>query len=442
MERTRREFLKASAAIPFILPSTLSAAGTSANGQLRIGMIGMGTQANGLTNSFMPRAHIVAVCDVDTTRREHFLNKVNEFYTNYPQSGKAECKAYVNYEDVIARDDIDSVCIATPDHWHTQIVLDAVRSGKDVYCEKPLTHDIAEAIEVMKVVGENRRILQTGSMQRSMREFRVAAELVRNGVIGKLKRVVVSFWGPGIPCDLLEEPMEPGLDWNRWLGPAPIRPYHSALSPRGVHEHFPAWRMYREYGGGGVADWAPHHLDIAHWAMKMDNSGPTEILPPEDKNASFGTRLLYPNGVEVEHKDGNGLEFFGTDGYLYVNRGTINLELGGKTVAKFLSREDGGTLNHKLSFIEEEYLKDAKVHLYKVNDSHTDDFMRCVKSRTKPVAHEMIGGHTVIATHLMNLAYYHRQAMKWNPKKYTFADGTGDVKWLTGSRRDYKKAVL
>ncbi|MHC4989042.1 MAG: Gfo/Idh/MocA family protein [Planctomycetota bacterium] len=442
MKSTRRSFLKASVAVPLILPSTLSAAGTDANGQIRVGVIGTGKQGGGLTSNFMHRAHVVAVCDVDTTRREHFLGKVNEFYTRYPENGKPECKAYVNYEDIIAREDIDAVCIATPDHWHAQIVLDAVRNGKDVYCEKPLTHDIAEALEVMKGVEENGRILQTGSMQRSMREFRVAAELVRNGVIGKIKRVVVSFWGPGIPCDLPEEPMEPGLDWNRWLGPAPLRPYNSVLSPRGVHEHFPAWRMYREYGGGGVADWAPHHLDIAHWAMKMDNSGPIEILPPEERNASFGTRLIYPNGVEVEHKDGNGLEFFGTDGYLYVNRGRINLELGGKTVAKFLSREDGGTLNHKLSFIEDEYLKDAKVHLYNVNDSHTDDFMRCVKSRTKPVAHEMIGGHTVIATHLMNLAYYHRQAMKWNPKKYTFVDGTGDVKWLTGSRRDYKKAVV
>lgn len=124
MKSTRRSFLKASAAVPFILPSTLSAAGTAANGQIRVGMIGMGTQANGLANSFMPRAHVVAVCDVDTTRREHFLNKVNEFYTNYPANGKAECKAYINYEEIIARDDIDAVCIATPDHWHTQIVLD------------------------------------------------------------------------------------------------------------------------------------------------------------------------------------------------------------------------------------------------------------------------------------------------------------------------------
>ncbi len=440
MKSTRRAFLKASVAVPLILPSTLSIAETAANEKIRIAMIGTGKQAHGLTNGFMSRAHVVAVCDVDTKRREHFLKKVNEFYTRYPDSGKAECKAYVNYEDIIARDDIDAVCVATPDHWHAQIVLDALRSGKDVYCEKPLTHDITEALDIMAAVGQNGRVLQTGSQQRSMREFRVAAELVRNGVIGKVKKVDVSFWGPGIPCDLQEEPMEPGLDWNRWVGPAPMRPYNSILSPRGVHNHYPDWRKYREFGGGGVADWAPHHLDIAHWAMGMDNSGPSEILPPEDQNASFGTRLVYPNGVEVKHKNGNGLEFYGTDGYLHVNRGKINLELGGKTIAKFFSREDGGTLGQKLRLLEKEYLKDAKVRLYKVNDSHIDDFLRSMKTRTKPVANEIIGSRTVIAAHLMNLAYYHRQAMKWDPKKCEFTAGTGNVKWLTGSRRDYKKA--
>ena len=439
MNSTRRAFLKASAVVPLILPSTLSAVGTATNEKIRMAIIGTGKQAHGLTDGFMFRTHVVAVCDVDSTRREYFLNKVNDFYTRYPEKGKAECKAYVNYEDIIARDDIDAVCIATPDHWHAQIVLDAVCSGKDVYCEKPLTHDISEALEIMKAVEKNDRILQTGSMQRSMREFRVAAELVRNGIIGKIEKVDVSFWGPGIPCDLPEEPMGPGLDWNRWLGPAQMRPYNSTLSPRGVHKHFPDWRKYREYGGGGVADWAPHHLDIAHWAMGMDESGPSEILPPEDKNASFGTCLIYPNGVEVEHKDGNGLEFYGTEGYIYVNRGNINFELGGKTMAKFLSREDGGSLSQKIRLIENEYLKDVRMRLYKVDDSHIDDFLRCMNSRTKPVAHEIIGSRTVIAAHLMNLAYYHRQSMKWDPKKCEFTGGTGNVSWLTGSRRDYKK---
>ena len=317
--------------------------------------------------------------------------------------------------------------------------MDALKSGKDVYCEKPLTHDITEALSIMKSVGANNRVLQTGSMQRSMGEFRIAAELVRNGAIGTLKKVELGFWGPGIPCDLPEEPMEPGLDWNLWLGPAPMRPYNSVLSPRGVYNHFPDWRKYREYGGGGIADWAPHHLDIAHWAMDMDQSGPVEILPPDDETASFGTKLIYPNEVVVEHKQGNSLEFFGTDGYIYVNRGRINFKRGDKTIAKFMSREDG-SLGRQLRLIQDNYLNDAKVKLYKVKESHVDDFMECVKSRTKPVAHEIIGGRTVIATHLMNLAYYNRQAMKWDPEECKFVDGTGDAKWLTGSRRDYKQA--
>jgi len=441
MKVTRRSFLKSSVVVPMILPSAVWAAETSPNEQIRVGFIGMGKQSDHLLNHFMFRSQVVAVCDVDTTRRENAQKKVDDFYTRYPDRGSAGCKVYVDYEELLTQKDIDAVCIATPDHWHAENIIRALRAGKDVYCEKPLTHDISQAVQVMKEVDVQKRILQTGSMQRSMREFRVACELVRNGVIGKISRIECSFGVPGIPCDLPEEPMEPGLDWNRWLGPAPMRPYNSILSPRGVHNHYPKWRDYREYGGGMVTDWGAHHLDIAQWALGMDESGPVKILPPEDKNAKCGAHLIYANGVEVIHKAGNNVQMFGSEGEIQVNRGQFTFIRGGETIAKFTKREDGGSLESNLRIAEKEYLKDAKIRLYKTEDGHVGDFLECVKSRKKPITHEIIGSRTVICCHLMNLAYYHGQPIQWDPAKCCFAGGTGDPQWLSGSRRDYKNAI-
>jgi len=265
---SRRNVIKAVATMPFILPSRIWASETPPSDRLGVGFIGMGIQSRGLLNSFLHEdVQVLAVCDVDTTRREAARKKVDEHYAALPASGRPGCAAYDDFRELLARKDVDAVCIATPDHWHAIVTLAALRAGKDVYCEKPLTHNIHEAIEVMKAVDANRRVLQTGSMQRSMKEFRVACELVRNGAIGKVERILCSFGDPAVPCDLPEEPMEFGLDWDMWLGPAPARAYSSVLSPRGLHDHFPDWRLYREFGGGMVTDWGAHHLDIAQWGM-------------------------------------------------------------------------------------------------------------------------------------------------------------------------------
>lgn len=448
MKTTRRSFLKSSIAVPMILPSIGWAAGKSPNERLRVGFIGMGIQSHHLLQHFMFRSQVVAVCDVDTTRREAAKKEVDDFYTRYPDRGSPGCKMYVDFEDVIGRDDIDAVCIATPDHWHALPSMAALRSGKDVYCEKPLTHDISQAVEVMKEVDACGRVLQTGSMQRSMWEFRVACELARNGVIGKIERIEASFGGPSVPCDLPAEEMEPGLDWNRWVGPAPMRPYNSILSPRGVHEHFPMWRDYQEFGGGMVGDWGAHHLDIAQWALDTDDSGPVKIILPKGKGAIHGARFVYADGTEVMHTNDFefnehrlGVRMYGSKGQIIVFRGQFALMMDGKFVTKWTSREDGGSLESKLSWVEQEYLKDAKVKLYK-SENHIQDFIECVKSRKKPITHEGIGARSAICCHLLNLAYHHQQEIKWDPAKCTFAEGTGNPKWLTGSRRDYKRAIV
>jgi len=304
-----------------------------------------------------------------------------------------------------------------------------------------MTHNISEAVEVMKEVDIRKRVLQNGSMQRSSSEFRIACELARNGVIGKIQRIECSFGDPGIPCDLPEEKMEPGLDWNQWIGPAQMRPYNSILSPRGIHRHYPMWRSYREFGGGMVTDWGAHHLDIAQWALGMDQSGPIKVLPPQDKSAKRGAKLIYQDGIEVIHQDGFGVDIFGTEGRIQVNREKFCFMMSGSTIAKFTSPLDGGSLESKLALTERGFLKDAKIRLYKVRDCHVGDFLDCVRTRHKPITNETVGARSAICCHLMNLAYYHGQPLDWDPEKCTFSNGSGKPDWLAGSRRDYKKIV-
>lgn len=437
MNANRRTFLKgaAIAGMPFILPSHIWAAETKPNSRPNIGFIGTGKQADGLMGGFIHQdVQVVAVCDVDTTRREAAKKRVDEFYTKEPAKGTADCKAYNDFRELLARKDIDMVCIATPDHWHAIITLAALRSGKDVYCEKPLTHNIHEAIEVIKAVDANKRILQTGSMQRSDREFRVACELVQNGAIGKVERVECQFGDPGRPYDLKEEAMEPGLDWDLWLGPAQKAVYNSELSPRGVHTHFPNWRNYREFGGGMVTDWGAHHLDIAQWGLGMDNSGPVEIRPPEKAGDRRGAALVYANGVTVTHKDGFGVDFFGTEGEVQVNRGKFTFTRNGQQIAKFTKSEDGSSCEAQVQKAQKEFLADAKTKLY-VSKGHIPDFLNSVKTRQKPITSEQVGGRSAICCHLMNQAYYNHAKILWDPAKFAFRDGSGDPKWLT---REYR----
>jgi predicted dehydrogenase len=274
-------------------------------------------------------------------------------------------------------------------------------------------------------------------MQRSSKEFRVACELVQNGAIGKIQRVECSFGDPGVPCNLKEEEMEAGLDWNLWLGPAPVRPYNSVLSPRGLHNHFPNWRNYREYGGGMVTDWGAHHLDIAQWGLAMDESGPVEILPPGKAGDKRGAKLVYANGVTVEHKNGFGVHFYGTEGEIQVNRGKFTFKRSGEMVASYVGNKEkdkGTSLAVELQKAERGYLQNAKIKLY-VSKNHITDFTDCVVSRKKPITSEIVGGRTAICCHLMNQAYYNHQAIKWDPKKLALVGGSGDPKWLT---RDYR----
>ena len=429
----RRLFLKSAAtaalAAPFILPSHVWSAETKPNDRLNLGFIGVGTQGRGLLGGFLNKSETqtVAVCDVDTTRRENAKKMVEDFYAKKSGgSSQGACATYGDFRELIARKDIDAVVIATPDHWHAFIAVTAANAGKDIYCEKPLTESIREARALVAAIRKNKRVFQTGSMQRSSKEFRTACELVRNGRIGKIKTVEVAVGGPGIPCNLPAETEEPGLNWDMWLGPAPKRPYHSELSPRGVHKHFPNWRNYREYGGGMVTDWGAHHFDIAQWGLGMDDSGPEEIIPASEANAQSGVRLRYASSAEVIHQPGNGVWFHGADGKLFVNRGKFELWIGDQQKAKSAADCDAAI---------KEFLPEGATRLYK-SDDHKADWLSAIKTRKPPICDVEVGARTVTVCHLVNLAYYHGERMKWDPAKNQFIGGAGKAEWLDVPQRD------
>jgi len=419
MKLSRRQFLTSTSATALTAPlflsaSTLAFGQKGPNDRTTMGFIGVGTQGRGLLNNFLnqPDTQVLAVSDVDTTRREHSCKKVDEFYSIKGNKDFKGCTGYKDFRELIARKDIDAVVIAAPDHWHAYIAIAACDAGKDVYCEKPLSLTIHEARAMVNAARKNKRVFQTGSMQRSSSEFRKACELVRNGRIGKVKQVIVDVGPPSKPCDLKEETMEPGLDWDMWLGPAPLRGYNSILSPRGVHQHFPDWRNYREYSGGMMTDWGAHHFDIAQWGLGMDDSGPVEIIPPEDPKATRGLRYLYANGVEMIHGDSGGVLFIGSEGKILVNRG------------KFEATP---------SSIDQP-LDDKAIRLYKSNN-HCKDFLDCIRSRKNPICDVEIGCRSVTVCHLGNLAYWNHRRLKWDPKAERFVGDDAANQWLDRDKR-------
>jgi len=418
---TRRDFVKsasaATIAAPWILTSpALGRPGRRAAGErITIGFIGCGKRAFELIGPFLDHdaTQVIAVCDVDTTRRAAMKKRVDE---KYASSGTSGCPAYNDYKEVIARADIDAVVITTPDHWHITQCIEAAKAKKDIYCEKPLTLNLHECKAVIDAVRKHDRVFQTGSQQRTEYDgkFRTACEYVRSGRIGEVISVNVGVGESSVPCNLPAETPEPGLDWDRWLGPAPVRPYNSILSPRGVHSHYPNWRLYLEYSGGMMTDFGAHHYDIAQWGLAMDSSGPIEVHPPTDPNSMYGARFLYPNGVQMFHGGPGGTTFVGRAGIIAVDRGRLNSVPG-----DILKKE----------------LTDKDVHLPK-SANHIDNWIDCVKSRQRCICDVEVGARSVAVCHLANLAYWHRRPLKWDPQKWEFPGDAEANSWRDCKRRE------
>jgi predicted dehydrogenase len=378
--------------------------------RITLGFIGVGTMGRGHLGNFLGRAdvQVIAVCDVVAERRSSAQKLVEDRYSKDKKGEFKGCKAYTDFREMLARKDLDAVVIATPDHWHAIPCILAARAGKDIYCEKPLTHHIAEGRKIVEAVQQRKVVFQTGSQQRSEfgGRFRLAVELVRNGRIGKVHTIRIGVGGPAVPCDLPEQPVPEGTDWDRWLGPAPKRGYHEDLCPRGVHKHFPAWRKYQEYGGGLLADMGAHHFDIAQWALDMDQSGPVSIDPPA--KGDKGLKFTYANGVVMFHGGPADCVFEGTNGTILVSRDKI------ATQPEDILRQTIG---------EKEW------HAYPSND-HRRNWLDCIKSRKAPICTAETGQRSASVCHLGNIGYRLRRTLRWDPAQERFV-GDAEANGLT-----------
>jgi predicted dehydrogenase len=394
----------------------------SVNDKITLGFIGIGVMNRDHLGRFLKddAVHVAAVCDVDQTRRDDAKQRVDKAYGDSGGSstpGSAQgCAAFNDYRDLLARRDIDAVVIATPDHWHAIIVIEACKAGKDIYCEKPLSLTLHEAKAMIDAVRKHDRVFQTGSQQRTEYggRFRTACEYIRSGRLGQLISANVGVGESSVPCDLPEEPAEPGLDWDRWLGPAPLRPYNSILSPRGIHTQYPQWRKYREYSGGTMTDMGAHHFDIVQWALGMDQSGPVEVRPPRNPESKFGATLTYASGVEVHHGGPTGSTFIGTDGMIQIDRDRI------------ISIPDD---------ILKKPLTDSDTHLPQAKDHHAN-WIDGIRSRQRPICDVEVGARSITCPHLLNLAYWHRRTLKWDPASWEFPGDAEANAWRDYHRRE------
>ena len=420
---TRRDFLKTSAPLaaagacaPYFFSSARAKA-EAANDKLSVGSIGCGGRGSAVGHQAGARGNMVACCDVDTERAAAFANR----YEN-------RCRVYGDYRKVLDRDDVDVVTIGTPDHWHSKIAIEAMLSGKDVYCEKPLTLTIEESKKICQVTKETGRVFQVGTQQRSEYKevFLKAVVMARSGRLGKKLHALSSVGnaksdGPFPTADPPEN-----LNWDMWLGQAPKVDY----CEKRVHYQF---RWWFEYSGGQVTDWGVHHTDVAVWALGGEQTGPAEIegkgelpLGPEGVLAmlrgekpcvepnsynvakSFDCDMTFPNGNTIRLFSGpNELIIEGELGKIRVNR----RDLTGKPI------ED-------LSDADTKWLDEEVQKLYRgmPMEGHMANFFHCVKTRERPISDVWTHTNSVNACHMANLAMLLARKLRWDPEKYQFVD--------------------
>jgi predicted dehydrogenase len=407
---SRRQFLGCTAttfAAPFILESHVRAQerqGQGPNGRINVGVIGVGIMGRGHLQGLLGSrdVQVVAVAEVHRGRRDDAVERVHRAYAAQRKAGTyAGCAAFNDFRDLLARRDIDAVLIATPDHWHAIPAILASRARKDVYCEKPLSLTIAEGRAMVRAARDNNVVFQTGSQQRTEfgGHFRKAVEYVRSGRIGRVQSVRVGVGGPARPCDLPNEPTPEGVDWEFWNGPSPARAFNHVLCPTDIHNHFPAWRNYREYAGGGLADMGAHHFDIAQWALDRDTTAPVEINPPA--TGDTGLRFVYADGIEMFHGGPTDCRFEGTEGRIDVSRSGIS-----SMPASILQTPLG----------------ERDFHLPAVGNNHRQNWIDCIRSRRRPVADVEIGARSAQICQLANIGYQLRRMLRWDPAREEFVD--------------------
>lgn len=445
-QTTRRSFLQGVAvagAASVLSPQPNRAFGyRSANDRPVFATIGLRNQGWAITSKSFRFADFAALADVDSNVLGANVEKIKQKQSKKPD-------AYNDYRKVLDRKDIDAVMIATPDHWHTKIAVEAMYAGKDVYCEKPLTLTIAEGKLIEKVVKKTGRVFQVGTMQRteSSQRFLQAIAMVKNGRIGRVKKVTCGIEGmpasPAIPV----APVPKELDWELWLGPAPKVDYRALPEMRegyggGVplysNCHY-AFRNWHEYSGGKLTDWGAHHVDIACWALGASDTGPSKVtpleytLPVKYKNGhpvvhdqynvatKFNVRVQMPGNVEmiITSEGDNGILFEGTKGRFFVNRGKI--------------------VGRPIFDLEDNPLPEGAIEdVYggKVSENHTANFIEGMKSRKQPISDVWSHNRMLEICHLSNIAMRLDRELKWNPVKREII---GDTQANSFLAREYRK---
>jgi predicted dehydrogenase len=426
-------------AFPYVVPSSVFGANSPSN-RITMGCIGLGGMGTNDMRQFMgyEDVQIVAVCDPVTGSREYghwykngwkgnYLGRlpakliVEDHYTNKkPTPSFKGCAAYVDFRELLVRDDIDAVTVVTPDHWHAVISIMAAKTGKHIYCEKPMTLTIAEGRAMAEAVRCHGVVFQTGSHERSKLKTRFGCELVRNGRIGELKRIITPVGPnnrkpPPVPWKPMPVPKE--LDYDMWLGPAKWEPYHK---DRCLYK----FRFILDYSGGQTTNLGAHSLDMAQWGNGTDHTGPIEV---EDlggefpKDGLFTTptkihfRALYANGVELicktDPKGWVGSRFEGTEGWVQVGRFD--------TYPKSLKTSVIGP---------------NEIHLYKSNDHHRN-FIDCIKTRRETAAPVEVGHRSAAVCHLGNIAMMLKRKLQWDPEKEQFVNDEQANRLLDRPRR-------
>ncbi|MDX1680678.1 MAG: Gfo/Idh/MocA family oxidoreductase [Akkermansiaceae bacterium] len=381
----------------------------AANSRIGMGFIGMGLISSGHLGTFsgMKEIQPLAVCDVKQWQLDDAAKKLEKHgHKGFLKTSK--------FEEVLANPDIDAVCVTTPDHWHAAIALAAMKAGKDVYVEKPMTLTVEESFLMREAEEKYGRIVQVGTQQRSSQHFRIAANLVRNGVIGEIKEIYAqlgSFPQPPKKEDI--KPVPEGLDYDRWLGPTPFYEYsdHRVMGKYGG-----GWRCYWEYGSRKFGDWGAHHFDIIQWALGRDDTGPVEFIPKGYEGAKWH-HYRYDDGITV-YRDRKPnpmmIRFIGSEGEVHVKRGGV------ATSPKKLVR-------HKFN---------DKDDLVYVSNNHRQNFIDGIKTRKKTICPATVGHRTGTICLLAGIAERTGKPVKWDPKAEKVVDSPEAAGMISRERRD------
>jgi predicted dehydrogenase len=410
------------AGFPTIVPASVFGQEAPSN-RINVGAIGTGriSRVHDMPGIWRhAQARIVAVCDVDRARMEDARVLVNGHYTKTTGKPYDGVTGYTDYRELLANADVDAVVISTPDHWHTVIGIAAARAGKDIYLQKPTSLTIAEGRALSDAVHRSGVIFQIGSQQRSSVQFRVAAELVRNGRIGELRTVQVGLPGDPSGPEEPEMPVPSNLDYDMWLGSTP-RVYYTEnrVHPQKGYDR-PGWLRCEQFGAGMITGWGAHHLDSAHWGMGTEYTGPVEVwgtaeFPTSglwDVHGPFRTEARYANGVHmiVSGDFPNGIRFEGTEGWIFVSRGNEAVTSSDPTArlkdTQALAASDPRILTSTIG--------PDGVHLYR-STNHHGNWLECIRTRQQPIAPVEVAHRSCTACLLHHIAMKLPRRLHWDP---------------------------